>query len=83
MILVCSKMRWRGSVKVSVKGRQRGVKWRLECVDGQLAGNREHLVALKGNGKTIKDDGEPSKNTLFSQKKLNNLIPINMTNEIK
>ena len=28
----------------------------------------EHLVALKGNGKTMKNGGDALKNTLFSQK---------------
>ena len=48
----------------------------------RLAGVMEHLVALRGNGKTIKYGGEALKNILFSQKKLNNLKPINMTNEM-
>ena len=34
----------------------------------RLAGVIEHLVALKDNGKTIKNGGEALKNTLFSQK---------------
>ena len=33
-------------------------------------------MALKGNGKTIKNGGEALKNTLSSQKWLNNLMPI-------
>ena len=34
----------------------------------RLAGITEHLVALKGNGKKIKNGGEALKNTLFRQK---------------
>ena len=34
----------------------------------RLAEVMEHLVALKSNGKTIKNGGEALKNTLFSQK---------------
>ena len=35
----------------------------------RLAGITEHVVvALKGNGKKIKNGGEALKNTLFSQK---------------
>ena len=40
-------------------------------------------MALKGNGKTIKNGGEALKNTLFGQKELNNLMPIIMKNQIK
>ena len=40
-----------------MEGKQKGraVKWRLESVGGLLAGVRGHLVALKGEGKTIKN----------------------------
>ena len=37
-------------------------------VEGRLAGVREHLEALKCNGKALKDNGEALKSTLFSKK---------------
>ena len=48
------------------------------AIDGRLAGVREHLMALKSNEKQYKSAGEALKNTLFSQKRLNNLMPIIM-----
>ena len=58
------KWQW-GGVKErrgSAKARQRGIN-SIYNNNGRSAGVRDHLMALKGNGKTIKNGGEALKNT--------------------